>query len=323
VGSSFTFSARFGLPAFTPHGQDRLDMMQQQAALQQAKVSLHGAHLLLVEDNAMNRELALEILANAGIRADVACNGAEAVEMVSRTSYDAVLMDCQMPVMDGFDATQSIRAVARFADLPIIAMTANAMAEDREKCVASGMNDHIAKPLHTRNLFATLARWVKPALSGAVASSPSSADAPDSKTGSSPTESAVPGLTGVDAAEALDCIDGNPVLYRKILNSFREEQADAVEHMRTACRTGERQTAVRLAHTLRGLAANVGAQGIVAMAKEIESALKNERDDLAETLLTQLEGPLAELVHEIERAMPTLDRESPSVEATDASPDRT
>ncbi len=115
VGSTFSFSARFRVPASGSHHQ-ALDKTQQLAALQNAKTALRGAHLLLVEDNAVNRELVLEILDNAGIRADVACNGAEAVEMVGRTDYDAVLMDCQMPVMDGFEATQMIRADKRFSD---------------------------------------------------------------------------------------------------------------------------------------------------------------------------------------------------------------
>ena len=104
----------------------------------------------------------LEILGNAGIRADIAVNGAEAVEMVSRADYDGVLMDCLMPVMDGYEATRRIRADARYADLPIIAMTANALVGDGEKCIASGMNEHITKPINIRQLFLILERWVKP-----------------------------------------------------------------------------------------------------------------------------------------------------------------
>ncbi len=124
--------------------------------------TLKGAHVLLVEDNEINQELAAELLTQAGVRVDVASDGAQGLAMVSRKNYDAVLMDWQMPVMDGFEATRRIRAQPRFASLPILAMTANAMAGDREKCLTAGMNDHIAKPIDVNVLLSTLARWLSP-----------------------------------------------------------------------------------------------------------------------------------------------------------------
>ncbi|MES2582240.1 MAG: response regulator [Pseudomonadota bacterium] len=123
---------------------------------------LTGAYVLLVEDNEINQELAAELLTQAGMRVDVASDGAQGLAMVSRKNYDAVLMDWQMPVMDGFEATRRIRAQPRFATLPILAMTANAMTGDREKCLAVGMNDHIAKPIDVNVLLGTLTRWVAP-----------------------------------------------------------------------------------------------------------------------------------------------------------------
>lgn len=122
--------------------------------------TLKGAYVLLVEDNEINQELAAELLSQAGVLVDVASDGAQGLAMVSRKDYDAVLMDWQMPVMDGFEATRRIRAQPRFARLPILAMTANAMAGDREKCLAVGMNDHIAKPIDANLLLSTLARWI-------------------------------------------------------------------------------------------------------------------------------------------------------------------
>lgn len=116
----------------------------------------------MVEDNAVNQELALEILQSAGMRVDVAENGVQAIEKIGQADYDGVLMDCQMPVMDGFEATRKIRQEPRFSDIPILAMTANAMEGDKEKCIASGMNDHISKPIDIAQLFNTLARWIKP-----------------------------------------------------------------------------------------------------------------------------------------------------------------
>jgi CheY-like chemotaxis protein len=131
-------------------------------ALHGHSAALSGAHILLVEDNAINREVAMELLSGAGIVVSVACNGQEALDMLDRQRFDAVLMDCQMPVMDGYAATRALRQRSHLRTLPVIAMTANAMVSDREAVLAAGMNDHIAKPIVVDEMFATLARWVKP-----------------------------------------------------------------------------------------------------------------------------------------------------------------
>ncbi|MBS4098325.1 MAG: response regulator [Sulfuricella sp.] len=306
VGSTFIFTAKFGVPGLSDNHQHHHEKEQCQASIQETAISLRGAHLLLVEDNAVNQELALGILESAGIRADVACNGAEAVEMVRQKNYDAVLMDCQMPVMDGFEAAQKIRADWQFANLPIIAMTANVMAGDREKCFAAGMNDHIAKPLNFGDFFSTLARWVQPHLSQvAVANVPRALSLAGEDTPGGPLpESEVPRLSGVDADEALKCVDGNVAFYRKVLAAFRKDQAEVVARIRDACSAGDRDSAVRLVHTLRGLAGNVGARGLVNLAAELESALRSERDDMAESLLPEVEKILGRLIREIDIAMP-------------------
>jgi len=141
-------------------------------ALQGNRAALAGARVLLVEDNPINQELARDLLGRAQIVVQVADNGREAIEMLSREHFDAVLMDCQMPVMDGYAATRELRQHAQWRDLPVIAMTANAMVGDREKVLAAGMNDHIAKPINLAEMFATLVRWVRPAAAAG-------ADAPD------------------------------------------------------------------------------------------------------------------------------------------------
>jgi len=147
--------------------------------LQGNRAVLAGAHVLLVEDNPFNQELARDLLGRAQIVVRVANNGREAIDMLARERFDAVLMDCQMPVMDGYAATRELRGNPKWRDLPVIAMTANAMVGDREKVLAAGMNDHIAKPINVVEMFATLARWVRPevaAASGGFAPSPMSAD---------------------------------------------------------------------------------------------------------------------------------------------------
>jgi PAS domain S-box-containing protein len=127
------------------------------------RASLRGARVLLVEDNEVNREVALALLGSVGIDVSMAGNGQEALEMVERQDFDAVLMDCQMPVMDGYAATRALRRQPQRQSLPIIAMTANAMVGDRDAALAAGMNDHIAKPINVDEMFATLARWISPA----------------------------------------------------------------------------------------------------------------------------------------------------------------
>jgi two-component system sensor histidine kinase/response regulator len=123
---------------------------------------LSGARVLLVEDARLNQMVAVGFMADAHLKVDIADNGEIAVRMVQSADYDLVLMDMQMPVMDGIEATKAIRSISRFATLPIVAMTANAMSGDRERCLAAGMNDHIAKPIDPDEFFSMLKRWIEP-----------------------------------------------------------------------------------------------------------------------------------------------------------------
>jgi CheY-like chemotaxis protein len=127
-----------------------------------ADLRLVGACILLVEDNALNQELGVALLSGAGIEVTVAADGRQALDRIARQRFDAVLMDCQMPQMDGYEATRLLRLQPLLQELPIIAMTANVMSGDRERALAAGMNDHVAKPINVDDLFATLARWIRP-----------------------------------------------------------------------------------------------------------------------------------------------------------------
>ncbi|MDD5175159.1 MAG: response regulator [Sterolibacterium sp.] len=281
----------------TVFGRDigrRLRQQQRQASHREAAQALRGAYLLLVEDNDMNRELAQEILGNAGIRVDVAANGKAALEMIAGADYDGVLMDCQMPVMDGFDATRRIRADGRFAALPVIAMTANAMAGDREKCLECGMNDHIAKPIDVGQMFSTLVRWVKPGVAAADTVGDNQA----------PQAMEVPRVEGLDTAEALARVDGDANLFHKMLKWFRKSQADAVDDIRAAFDADDRDTAVRLAHTLKGLSGNLGATRLFNAARQLESALRLEGSKMPQAHLDTVDELLAALLAEIDRVMP-------------------
>jgi CheY-like chemotaxis protein/HPt (histidine-containing phosphotransfer) domain-containing protein len=230
---------------------------------------LHGARVLLVEDNEVNQELASEILREAGVEVTLAGDGAQALELLARQPFDAVLMDWQMPVMDGFEATRRIRSDPAFALLPILAMTANAMAGDRDKCLAVGMNDHIAKPIEVDTLLGTLARWV----SQARVPEPSVAGSP-----SSPAPQGLPPeLAGMDTVTALRRLRGNLGLYRNLLERFATEFARGDQPLQDALAAQDWASAHRWAHTLKGLAANLGADELQAAAQALERELESEQ----------------------------------------------
>ncbi|MBF0487808.1 MAG: response regulator [Nitrospirae bacterium] len=269
---------------------------QRQDNYKEAESLVRGAYLLLVEDNEVNQELALEILRGAGVRVDVANNGVEAVQMVAKADYDGVLMDCQMPVMDGFEATRKIREDRRFAALPILAMTANAMAGDKEKCIECGMNGHIAKPIDMNQLFNTLAHWVKPKTPTTAISDVHEA-ARDDK---------LPNIVGLEISNALNRVGGNVTLLRKLIVRFRETQADVITRIKSAYEKSDFETATREAHTLKGLAGNIGAAKMFDLAATLEGILNrggtgsvSEAIEEAETELNGLLGRISmEMPHE-------------------------
>ena len=277
----------------------------QQVQRRQAVDSLRGARMLLVEDNVMNRELALELLTDAGIHVEAADNGEKALELLERNRYDGVLMDCQMPVMDGYEAARRLRADGRFQELPVIAMTANAMAGDREKCLQAGMNDHVAKPINIGLLFNTLARWIKP-------SHPEAAPPPRQKrTG----EKQMPHICGLDEAAALARVGGNIALYRKMLARFREEQNDAISQIQQACQAQDHTTALRIAHTLKSLSGSIGAVALFGNAGKLEQSLGRGPNDQLEALLRETNQQLSELIAEINLALSPREEPGSGMEA--------
>ncbi len=241
------------------------------------QAGLRGARLLLVEDNELNQELARELLESAGIELRVAVHGQQALDILAVDSrFDGVLMDCQMPVMDGYTATRKIREQPRLAHLPVIAMTANAMQGDREQALASGMNDHIPKPLNVDAMFATLARWIRP-----QAGLPAPIDLPAS-------------LEGIDIDEGLSTCMGRRDLYLRLLIKFRDGQGSFVEQLRSALAGPDGTAAQRIAHTLRGTAGNIGAKAIAQAAAALEQACQaGEEDAVIQRLLAQTQDCLA------------------------------
>ncbi|MCF8210471.1 MAG: response regulator [Rhodoferax sp.] len=260
----------------------------------EAEQKVRGAYLLLVEDNLVNQELALELLNNAGIRVDVAQHGAEAVGMVSRNHYDGVLMDCQMPVMDGFEATRILRREPRFATLPILAMTANAMSGDRELCLEAGMNDHIGKPIDVQQLFTTLAHWITPSSAGASRSAGPIDTA---------RQDALPAIAGLDLALAMRRLGGNRTLMRKLVLRFAQAQRDTVHRIQQSIAGGDLATAAREAHTTKGLAGNIGANAILELAQSVERAALRAETEALPAALAALDAALAPLLVRIDQSL--------------------
>jgi signal transduction histidine kinase/DNA-binding response OmpR family regulator/HPt (histidine-containing phosphotransfer) domain-containing protein len=263
--------------------------------------SINGARVLLVEDNELNREVAIGLLEDAQLSIDQAENGAVAVQQVSKTDYDLVLMDMQMPVMDGITATKAIRSNPRFASLPIIAMTANAMDRDREMCLAAGMNGHLAKPIDPDKLFGALLQWIRPRGASASPSGSSSAPSASVSLPSAPSSDLV--IPGIDVATALKRTGGNRKRYESLLQRFADSQSHALDDMRAALAGNDSPTAQRIAHSLKGASANLGANALAEVAAAAEAAI--DSDQSIGTALESLSCSLDLTIAAIRAAIPT------------------
>jgi CheY-like chemotaxis protein len=254
---------------------------------------MRGARILLVEDNEINQEVAIGQLEDAEAFVDLAENGEVALHMIRDNDYDAVLMDMQMPVMDGIDATRIIRSNPRFENLPIIAMTANAMASDRILCLEAGMNDHIAKPIDPDQLFGVLLRWIRRA--EADGKGFRGAATPQAMDGRARTVDLV--IPGIDVAAGLRRTGGNRKRYETLLRKFAEQQASTVDAIEAALASGDAGTAERAAHSLKGAAATLGAMSLSEAAARAETAIKTGGDkrEAVRTLATCLNQALEDL----------------------------
>ena len=250
-----------------------------------SSMGLNGARVLLVEDNDINQQIACELLGDAGIVVELANDGAQALQMVHANAYDLVLMDMQMPVMDGVTATRAIRRIARLRSLPIIAMTANARVEDRSTCLDAGMDDFLSKPIDPNVLWEKLHQWLKPRAPVLEPSLDFSFDlSPDvwRKTAATPIAREpgdLPhGISGLDVAAGLSHMMGKKPLYLAMLRKYTAGQQHAVQSIRNALDAQDIETAQRLAHTLKGVSATVGALVVADRADVVEIAIRHRSD---------------------------------------------
>jgi signal transduction histidine kinase/DNA-binding response OmpR family regulator/HPt (histidine-containing phosphotransfer) domain-containing protein len=255
---------------------------------------VRGSRVLLVEDNDLNQELALEVLSQAGLDVVLADNGQRALDVLKDDQdFDGILMDCQMPVMDGFTATREIRKLPGFEIMPIIAMTANAMVGDRDKVIEAGMNDHIAKPFNVSDMFDTMAKWIRPGQNRPLREQPGTPSAIAAGT-------RIPALRGIDTKAGLATSVGNTDLYLKILAKFRVSQGKFLELFEAARLGTDPQAAMRCAHTLNGTSGNIGAKGVQRAAARLEQACQDDRPaDEINAILKDVQEALGPVIDDL------------------------
>jgi PAS domain S-box-containing protein len=259
--------------------------------------SIEGAHILLVEDNDLNQEVATELLTDAGFIVDLAENGQLALEKLDGTDYDIVLMDMQMPVMDGVTATRNIRKKSRFQNLPIVAMTANAMQGDRDRCMAAGMNDHVAKPIEPEKLWEALLTWIKPRHTSVAKNFVLTRDAQ--------SDERLPVIDGLDTINGLRRVLGKQSLYLSMLRTFASGEKLTTQNIVKTLDDHDWITAERLVHTLKGASGNIGASSVQHLAEKLETAIKQQRPrELINLSIHALSTPLLYLIAQLETQLP-------------------
>jgi len=307
-GSRFYFTAWFGarsgvIKAITdsPSAEEKKMEADADSAL------FSGTRVLLVEDNEINRELLLEVLQRAGIESTLAIDGEEALAVLERESFDAVLMDIQMPTMDGYATTRALRQRQSLVDLPVIAMTANARSGDRERCLEAGMNDYISKPIDVDRMFEVLQRWIRPGSS-------------DVYYASSRPPAVIAEIEGLDMGTGLVRFQNDRVRYYRVLLNFSESAVDFVERFRAAWKAPDRREAARLVHDLKGVAGNIGARDLHAAIHSLERVCReNGVEDAVEKSLDKVGALLRDLFVALQRfdwpepAVPEPERSDPQL----------
>jgi signal transduction histidine kinase/DNA-binding response OmpR family regulator/HPt (histidine-containing phosphotransfer) domain-containing protein len=257
-----------------------------------------GIRVLLVEDNEMNQQVATELLESAGAIVTIANHGGEAVKILTEGAqfppFDVVFMDMQMPEMDGITATKLLRRNPLLQKLPIIAMTAHALIEERQSCIEAGMNDHVSKPIDPDALFSTLLRWAKPR--------PAETVALQAKPVEGAEEVPLPEIAGINVADGVKRVAGNKRLYRDLLMQFAAKQGNAAAEIQSALSSRDLKLAERIAHTVKGVAGNLGIAEVQFAAQKLEKGIREDQDSV-HSLLDEFAAALGKQVSAIRLAL--------------------
>ncbi|MCI5124865.1 MAG: response regulator, partial [Candidatus Electrothrix sp. AR5] len=280
-----------------------LASLQETSGFAEDITRLNGTRILLVEDNQINQELAELMLRRQGMDVTVAGNGEEALSALGEQEFDGVLMDIQMPIMDGYTACVEIRKDPQYKDLPIIALTANVMAGDREKSRKAGMNGHIGKPFREEEMFATMVRLIRPETLSPVSEEKLQENRAEKKTAKAAARKesmSLFGLAGIEAGKGMKNTMNDPEIYRQVLLLFRKDQGDFACQFQESITGDDPQAPTRMAHTLKGIAATVGATGLQEEARHLETLCQEEgpekeREEQFRRVTKELDAVFAEL----------------------------
>jgi PAS domain S-box-containing protein len=267
VGSNFWFTARF---TCSDVQATTLPVHADVSAGERLRKDYAACRLLLCEDNPINQEVAVALLKDVGLRVEVADDGKQALEKLAANQYDLILMDVQMPVMDGLEATRQIRKISDHTRLPILAMTANAYAEDRQICLAAGMNDFVAKPVDPEMLYASLLKWLPVREAAPVVVVP-----PEAQIDTGLLSEALSKIVGIDLSLGMSITRDRPERYARLLRLFAKDHAGDMDKVRQSLQEGDREAAERIIHSLKGVSGTLGINEVYPLVVDLNTLIRS------------------------------------------------